>query len=89
MDEVRGTRPGQLFCYLNGSPILRSQFIDMLNHSLTFIRLSPAQYKGHSFRIGAATWALQNGKSDSQIRCMGRWHSIAFLKYAMSDIQVN
>jgi hypothetical protein len=52
--EVRGTRRGKLFCHLNGSPILRSQFIDMLNHSLTFIGLSPAQYKGHSFRIGGS-----------------------------------
>ena len=38
----------------------------------------PTQYKWHSFRIGACTWLMKQGKSDSQIRQRGRWHSDAF-----------
>ncbi len=37
--------------------------------------------KGHSFRIGAATFAAERGFSDAQIRSMGRWQSDAFRKY--------
>jgi len=48
--------------------------------ALSFIGLSAQWHKGHSFRIGAATWAMQIGNTDSQIRVMGKWHSNAFLK---------
>ena len=42
------------------------------------------RYKGHSFRIGAATFAAECGFSDAQIRLMGRWQSDAFRKYIRS-----
>lgn len=79
--EIRGNNEGYLFIYKNGSPVSRSHFSDALNGALSFTGLSAQRYKGHSFRIGAATWAMQIGKTDSQIRVMGRWHSNAFLKY--------
>lgn len=78
---IRGNNEGYLFIYKNGSPVSRSHFSDALNGALSFTGLSAQRYKGHSFRIGAATWAMQIGKTDSQIRVMGRWHSNAFLKY--------
>jgi hypothetical protein len=56
-----------------------------LHGALSFVGLSPMKYKGHSFRIGAATWAMQLGKSDAQIRSSGCWHSNAFLKYIRPD----
>ena len=34
-----------------------------------------------SFRIGAATYAAEQGISDTKIRHMGRWKSDAFKKY--------
>ena len=43
--------------------------------------LNPSVYKGHSFRIGAASHAAERGMSDAQIRILGRWKSNAFLKY--------
>ena len=35
----------------------------------------------HSFRIGGATWAAQQGWSDASIRAHGRWQSNAFIQY--------
>ena len=52
-----------------------------LSTALKFCGLDPTRYKGHSFRIGAATHAADKGMSDAQIRTMGRWKSNAFLKY--------
>lgn len=79
--EIRGNNEGYLCIYKNGNPVSRSHFSDALNGSLSFAGLSAQRYKEHSFRIGAATWVMQIGKTDSQIRVMGRWHSNTFLKY--------
>ena len=56
-------------------------FIAQLNAALKFNNLDSSLYKGHSFRIGAASWAAAKGFSDSQIRLLGRWKSNAFLRY--------
>ena len=78
---LRGTCPGQYFAHPDGSPISRQNFISMLNKVLTLCGLDPGRYKGHSFRIGAASEAAREGYSDAQIRLMGRWNSDAFRKY--------
>jgi len=84
----RGDGKGYFFMHPNLSPISRSQFVASLNAALSFIGLRPSVYKGHSFRIGAATLAYQLGKSDTQIRALGRWKSNAFLKYLRPEMQV-
>lgn len=84
--RMRGQINGNLFCHLHGKPILRSQFTDVLNATLNSIGLSPSFYKGHSFRIGASSWAQSLGKSDAQIRSLGRWKSNAFLKYIRNEV---
>jgi hypothetical protein len=38
-------------------------------------------YKGHSFRIGAATHATTLGFSEPYIRQLGRWNSNAVQRY--------
>ena len=43
--------------------------------------LNPSVYKGHTFRIGAASHAAERGMSDAQIRILGRSKFNAFLKY--------
>ena len=48
---------------------------------LKFCSLDPTRYKGHSFRMGAATHAADKGMSNVQIRTMGHWRSNVFLKY--------
>lgn len=78
---LRGTAPGFLYQWPSGAAISRQEFIDILNRCLAFCNLSCSVYKGHSFRIGAATYCASLGMSDSQIRTLGRWRSDAFKKY--------
>ena len=61
--------------------MLRRQFDAWLKQLLTFCDLDTNQFKGHSFRIGAASAAALRGDSDAKIRAAGRWSSDAFKKY--------
>ena len=79
--SVRGIANAPLFINPDGSPVLRSEFSKMLCAILQLCHLDPKRYKGHSFRIGAATYAAEQGLSDTQIREMGRWKSDVFKKY--------
>ena len=65
----------------NDAAVSRHSFTQIL--SLVFQRcgLDSSKYKGHSFRIDAATFAAENGFSDIQIRAMGHRKSDAFRKY--------
>ncbi len=79
--QVRGSQTGYLFTYPDASPVPRSAFVATLSQCLRLLHLDTSYYKGHSFRIGAATYASSLGCSDSQIRVLGRWRSDAFKKY--------
>ena len=79
--RYRGSFPGPLFCYMDGSPVSRARFTKQLQLCLNIMKLPTAHYKSHSFRIGAATSALLQGKSESEIQLLGRWSSSAFKKY--------
>jgi len=79
--SFRGTIHGPLFIHQNGSPVLRSEFSKMLSSVIQLCNLDPNRYKGHSFRIGAATYAAEQGLPDTKIRQLGRWKSDAFKKY--------
>ena len=78
---LRGNKPGPLFITLHGHPVSRANFTDQLSLAIKFCGLNPARYKGHSFRIGAASHAADRGLSDAQIRVLGRWKSNAFHRY--------
>ena len=79
--KLRGTSNGPLFCFVSGEPVKRHTFDTLLHKTLQFCRLDSTRYKGHSFRIGAASFRSEQGDSDSQIRALGRWKGNAFLKY--------
>ena len=79
--SMRGHKPGPLFVTSQGCPVSRTTFTDQLSLALKFCGLNPARYKGHSFRIGAASYAADRGLSDTQIRVLGRWRSNAFHRY--------
>ena len=78
---ARGTCPSTFFSYPDGTPIVRHEFDIALRSLLAFTGLSSSHFKGHSFRIGAATAAALRGDSDAQIRAAGRWSSDAFKRY--------
>ena len=79
--NARGTVQASFFAYPDGSPMLRRDFDDSLKRLLVFCGYQTSSFKGHSFRIGAATDAALRGESDAQIRAAGRWTSDAFKKY--------
>ena len=78
---ARGRTHGILFAFPDGTPMLRREFDTSLKTLLRFSGFSTDQFKGHSFRIGAATAAALRGDSDAQIRAAGRWSSDAFKSY--------
>lgn len=79
--QIRGSQPGTLFITLSGGIVSRDTFCNCLASALKYCNLDSSRYKGHSFRIGAASHAAEKGMSDLQIRLLGRWKSNAFLKY--------
>ena len=82
--DVRPNIEGTLFCHLNGKPLSRYQVSSMLIKAIRFIGLNDEEYNTHSFRIGAATTASLMGKSEDEIKKLGRWSSNVFSKYIRS-----
>ena len=76
--RARGAKPALMFAYPDGSPMLRREFDVALMQLLVVCGYQTSAFKGHRFRIGAATAAALRGRSDAQIRAAGRWPSYAF-----------
>jgi hypothetical protein len=83
--SIRGIAPGPLFAFTPDIPVTRQQFNTALSQSLIFNHYDTSKYKSHSFRIGSATEASDQGLSDSQIRQLGRWRTDAFKTYIRSS----
>lgn len=79
--EVRGNSQGPLFTFDGLSPIHQSFYISQLKNVISFVGLDCKNYKSHSFRIGAASYAFLCKISEDQIRLMGRWNSSAVKRY--------
>ena len=79
--KVRGASSGPFFCHVQGFSVSRLPFDRLFLRALKYCNLDSAKYKGHSFRIGAATHAAKRTFSDSRVRALGRWSSNAFRKY--------
>lgn len=63
---------GPLFQNIGGTPVTHSYVTGQLTFILKFLGIDPKFYKGHSFRIGAATHATTLGFSEPYIRQLGR-----------------
>ena len=74
---LRGNREGAILMTQGGRPVAREVFATQLSETIQLCGLDPNRYKGHSFRIGAASYAAGQVMSESQIRIMGRWQSNA------------
>ena len=78
---VRPPIPGPLLVTTKRTALTRRVFVQRLQEILAAAGMNPAPYKGHSFRIGAATTAAAAGIPDSTIQMLGRWSSNAFQAY--------
>ena len=59
---------GPMFQTLGAQPISYSFVSAHLRSAIKFVGLDPLQFKGHSFRIGATTYAASLGYSDQLIK---------------------
>ena len=78
---VRGMKQGPLFQMKDGRPFTRESMVHNVHQALQTLGLETSHYAGHSFRIGAATTAAEQGIPDSMIKILGRWKSEAFKTY--------
>ncbi|KAJ1084552.1 hypothetical protein NDU88_004699 [Pleurodeles waltl] len=58
---------------VDGSHLLASQFLAVLRMAVGRLGLEPSSYGTHSFRIGAATEARRQCKSDQSIKQLGKF----------------
>ncbi|XP_073498485.1 uncharacterized protein [Phyllobates terribilis] len=70
-----------LLVHDDGSFLSRFQVIAVLKKCLKAGGISPKDFSGHSFRIGAATEAARRGLGDRLVKKIGRWESILFRSY--------
>ena len=66
-------------------PFPPGRFIATLRTHLGALGLNPRDFSGHSFRRGAATWALKLGLPGEIIKILGDWKSDAYLNYLSLD----
>ena len=57
----RGAEAGPFFLFANGRLLTRDRFVKAVRSALSRAGVNCALYAGHSFRIGAATTAAQQG----------------------------
>ena len=67
-------------------PSTQKAYISSVRRALSGIGLQTSLYSGHSFRIGAATIAADQGIGDALTKTMGRWESIAYTTYIQTPI---
>ena len=82
--HLRGSNPGPLFVFENGSPLTRVKLSSVISNLLKVCNIE-GDYTGHSFRIGAATTAAMVGIPDNMIKTLGRWSSEAYRLHIRSS----
>ena len=78
---IRGNRPGPLFIQEDGKMLTRQMFSSIVKGILARLPLSEGNYNTHSFRIGAATAAMEAQIPEAHIKMLGRWRSDAYQLY--------
>ena len=66
------------FCHVDGTHLSKYYINVVLKKSLSYLHVPVWGYKNHSFRIGMVTTLIKDGRSDEEIKCMGRRKSHAF-----------
>ena len=62
-----------------------ARFIRTLRSHIHGMGLKEMDYSGHSFRRGAASWALQQGLPGEIIKILGDWKSDTYMNYLSLD----
>ena len=70
--SARGMSSGPLFYSSSGKPLTKDDLTSETRQLLSFAGYDPSQYKGHSYRIGAATTAASVGLPPWLIKTLGR-----------------
>ena len=78
---IRPPTEGPLFVLESGAPLTKRVFITRVREALRQAGIDSSNYKGHSFRIGAATTASACGLNEGLIKSLGRWTSAAYQAY--------
>jgi hypothetical protein len=78
---IRPDTQGPLFVTAEGKPMTKQRFIGRIRDILSRAGVDATGYKGHSFRIGAATTAAACGLNEGLIKALGRWSSCAYQVY--------
>ena len=78
---VRPKDGGPLFVTSELKLITKHQFVTKIRQVLARAGIDASGYKGHSFRIGAATTAAACGVNEGLIKALGRWSSCAYQVY--------
>ena len=84
--NLRGPVSGSLFIHRNGLPLTR-QLLSVFLKEVTSAAGILGTFSGHSFRIGAATFAAQQGIPDDLIKTLGHWSSDAYQLYVRTPIE--
>ena len=79
--SIRPKSTGPLFINHTGKHLTKQIFIEGVKQAMATAKVPSQGYKGHSFRIGAATTAAAAGVSETLIKTMGRWSSAAYQIY--------
>ena len=85
--SLRGSNPGPLFRWQNGTALTKPRFVSEVRLALTAANLPAKDFAGHSFRIGATTTSATAGLDDSTIQTLGRWKSASYLLYIRMEPQ--
>jgi hypothetical protein len=87
--RLRGQHQGPFFCFPDLQPLTKSFLASHLATLLRSAGYDPTLYKGHSFRIGAATFAASQGFTATQIQQMGiLWLSSAISASTVCQLPV-
>jgi hypothetical protein len=69
-------------------PLSYDRFLKRFREIITELGLNPADYAGHSFRRGGATFAKDAGFSDEVIKAVGDWKSDAYQLYTAATARL-
>ena len=83
---LHGGSPGPFFLHMDGSSLTHQTLSSFLQATLSASGFSRT-FSGHSFRIGAATSAVQQGIPDHLIKTMGCWSSDAYQLYIRTPMK--